>query len=174
MPTAFHRYVGIDYSGARTPTDGLKGLRVYIAYADGGVPAEVSPPLGPRKYWSRRDVALWLADLLREEIPTIAGIAHGFSFPLRYFETYHLEPDWYAFLEDFHRHWPTDGEHIYVDFVRDGLVGNAGARQGSSIWRRITEERCKAKSLSLRRAGDGRQVDTLRYPVAALPAPATR
>jgi hypothetical protein len=132
MPTAFQRYVGIDYSGAKTPTDGLKGLRVYIAYADGGVPAEVYPPPGPRKYWSCRDVALWLADLLHEEIPTIVGIDHGFSFPLRYFETYHLEQDWYAFLEDFHRHWRTDGEHIYVDFVRDGLLGNSGLDTGQA------------------------------------------
>lgn len=28
---AFARYVGIDYSGAETPTSSLKGLRVYLA-----------------------------------------------------------------------------------------------------------------------------------------------
>lgn len=27
----FKRYIGIDYSGAATPTSGMKGLRVYLA-----------------------------------------------------------------------------------------------------------------------------------------------
>jgi hypothetical protein len=27
----FERYIGIDYSGAATPTSSLKGLRVYLA-----------------------------------------------------------------------------------------------------------------------------------------------
>jgi hypothetical protein len=30
MPV-FTRYIGIDYSGAETPTASLKGLRVYVA-----------------------------------------------------------------------------------------------------------------------------------------------
>ncbi|MBC8745341.1 MULTISPECIES: hypothetical protein [Paraburkholderia] len=147
MPAAFHRYVGIDYSGARTPTDGLKGLRVYVAQTAGEAPVEVLPPPSPRKYWSRRGVAIWLADLLKEDIPTIVGIDHSFSFPLRYFEVHHLAPDWYAFLEDFQAHWPTDRDHVYVDFVRDGLAGNGSARQGSPRWRRLAEERCGAKSV---------------------------
>jgi hypothetical protein len=29
--SAFERYIGIDYSGAETPTSGVKGLRVYTA-----------------------------------------------------------------------------------------------------------------------------------------------
>jgi hypothetical protein len=58
-----------------------------------------------------------------------------------------LQPDWPAFLDDFQRHWPTD-DNIYVDFVRDGTVGNGGARTGSSRWRRLTEERSgSAKSV---------------------------
>ena len=32
---------------------------------------------------------------------------------------------------------------IYVDFVRDGLVGNGAARMGSARWRRLTEERAR-------------------------------
>src|ERR1700737_2296915 len=88
MSVAFHRHVGIDYSGARTPTDGLKGLRVYVVQYPGEQPEEVLPPPSPRKYWSRRGVAIWLADLLKEDVPTIVGIDHGFSFPLRYFEVH--------------------------------------------------------------------------------------
>jgi hypothetical protein len=90
---------------------------------------------------------MWLADVLNEDIPTIVGIDHSFSFPLRYFEVHRLEPEWYTFLEDFRAHWPTDEEHVYVDFVRDGVAGNGSARQGNPKWRRIAEERCKAKSV---------------------------
>jgi hypothetical protein len=38
----FQRYIGIDYSGAQTPTSSLKGLRVFMA--DGDVlPEEILP-----------------------------------------------------------------------------------------------------------------------------------
>jgi hypothetical protein len=100
----FARYIGNDYSGAATPNASLKGLRVYLANGE-LLPVEVPPPL--------------------------VGIDHGFSFPLRDFEVHRLQPDWSAFLDDFQRHWPTD-ENIYVDFVRDGLIGNGSARTGSS------------------------------------------
>jgi len=113
---AFTRCIGIDYSGAETPTSSLKGLRVYQADRK-TLPVEVPPPPGPRKYWTRRSIAEWLAERLAEETPTLVGIDHGFSFPLRYFEVHHLEPDWPTFLGDFQRHWPTDGENIYVNFV---------------------------------------------------------
>ena len=53
---AFDRYVGIDYSGAKTPDDSLKGLRVYMADGDAEA-AEVQPPPSPRKYWTRRGIA---------------------------------------------------------------------------------------------------------------------
>ena len=143
MQTAFTRTIGIDYSGARTAEDGLKGLRIYCA-EDGEAAQEVLPPPGPRKYWSRRGVAKWLAATLAQGPPTIVGVDHGFSFPLRYFEAHHLAPDWPAFLEDFQRHWPTDLANTYVDFVRDGLVGNGAARSGDSRWRRLTETRSGA------------------------------
>jgi hypothetical protein len=138
MP-AFARTIGIDYSGAETPTASLKGLRVYLAEGD-APPVEVLPPPSLKKYWTRRGIAEWLVDKLAEDTPTLVGIDHGFSFPLRYFEAHGLEHDWAAFLDDFQRHWPTD-ENLYVDFVRDGLRGNAAARMGNSRWRRLTEER---------------------------------
>ena len=72
------------------------------------------PPPSPRKYWTRRGIAEWLVERLAEDVPTLVGIDHGFSFPLRYFEAHHLPPDWPAFLDDFQRHWPTDDDHIYV------------------------------------------------------------
>lgn len=144
MP-AFVRYIGIDYSGGQTPTASLKGLRVYLAEGE-APPGEVAPPPSPRKYWSRKGVAEWLVERLAEDAPTLVGIDHGFSFPLRYFNAHGLKHDWPAFLDDFQRHWPTD-EDIYVDFARSGAVGDGAARMGNSRWRRITEERVGAKSV---------------------------
>ncbi len=144
---AFARYIGIDYSGAETPNSSLKGLRVYQADRASTL-EEVAPPPSPRRYWTRRGIAEWLAACLREDVPTLVGIDHGFSFPLRYFEVHHLAPDWPTFLEDFQRHWPTDEDNLYVDFVRDGLHGKGADRIGSARWRRLTEERAgSAKSV---------------------------
>ena len=137
---AFVRTIGIDYSGAETPTASLKGLRVYLA-EDDAPPVEVPPPPSPRRYWTRKGIAEWLVERLAEDAPTLVGIDHGFSFPLRYFETHGLMPDWPSFLDDFQRHWPTDEDHTYVDFVRDGAHGNGAARMGNARWRRLTEER---------------------------------
>jgi hypothetical protein len=146
MDPAFKRYIGIDYSGAQTPSSSLKGLRVYVA--DRTVtPREVPPPPSPRKYWTRKEIAEWLVERLSEKLPTLVGIDHGFSFPLAYFEQHGLPLDWPSFLDDFQRHWPTD-EDIYVDFVRDGSSGNGAARSGNSRWRRLAELRARtAKSV---------------------------
>ena len=112
------------------------------------MPIEVLPPPSPRKYWTRRGVAEWLVEQLGEPTPTLVGIDHAFSFPLRYFEVHRLKPDWPSFLDDFQRHWPTDEDNTYVDFVRDGIRGNGEARTGSPRWRRLTEERAgSAKSV---------------------------
>jgi len=144
--SAFTQYIGVDYSGAQTPIASLKGLRVYMA--DRALPpAEVPPPPSPRKYWTRRGLAEWLVERLAEGAPTLVGIDHGFSFPLRYFEVHRLAPDWSTFLDDFQRHWPTDDDHTYVDFVREGAFGNGAGRMGSARWRRLTEERGGAKSV---------------------------
>jgi hypothetical protein len=140
----FARFVGIDYSGASTPTAGLSGLRVYVA-AGGAEPAEVSPVsarsgVRASRYWTRRGLAGWLAAILREDTPTLVGIDHGFSFPRAYFEAHRLPADWPAFLDDFHRHWPTDGDDVAVDCVRvRKRLGRADARSGSARWRRATE-----------------------------------
>ena len=136
----FERYIGIDYSGAQTPTSSLKGLRVYVADR-ATLPFEVEPPPSPRKYWTRRGIAEWLQEQFSENRRTLVGIDHGFSFPLQYFKNHGLALDWPAFLEDFQRHWPTDRDDVYVDFVRAGACGNAVARGGNTRWRRVTELR---------------------------------
>lgn len=139
----FERHIGIDYSGAETPSRGLPGLRVFQSIA-GGMPAEARPVDG-KKNWSRRGLAHWLAEELASAPPTIVGIDHAFSFPLAYFVAHGLRRDWPAFLDDFQAHWPTDDE-IYVDFVREGLCGRGGLRQGNPRWRRLTDTICGAKS----------------------------
>jgi hypothetical protein len=134
----FDRYIGIDYSGAEAPTASLKGLRIY----EGDrltPPHEVAPPKSPRWYWTRREIAEWLVANLSAGPPSIVGIDHGFSFPLRYFQKHCLPLDWPLFLDDFQQHWPTDDNHMYVDFIRDGVYGNGAARSGDSRWRRLTE-----------------------------------
>ena len=143
---AFDRYVGIDYSGAETSTSSLSGLRLYTADRT-SPPKEIQPPPSPRKYWTRRGLAEWLATLLAEDQPTLVGIDHGFSFPLQYFKQHNLAHVWPTFLEDFQRHWPTDEDHVYVDFVRKATCGNGPARSGDACWRRLTEERAGAKSV---------------------------
>ena len=55
----FRRYVGIDYSGAQTPTASLKGLRVYLAEGDCAA-RRGAAAASPRKYWTRRGIAEWL------------------------------------------------------------------------------------------------------------------
>jgi len=139
----FSRYIGIDYAGAQTPTSSLKGLRVYMADQVSS-PVEVQPPPSPRKYWTRRGIAEWLVERLAENRPTLVGVDHGFSFPLRYFETHGLPQDWPAFLDDFRHHWPTDEDDTYVDFVREGVCGNGAVRLGDARWRRLTEVRAGA------------------------------
>jgi hypothetical protein len=85
---------------------------------------------------------------LSEDSLSLIGIDHGFSFPLAYFQEHGLAPDWTEFLDDFQRHWPTDRDDMYVDFVREGIHGNAAARWGNARWRRLTEIRARgAKSV---------------------------
>ena len=140
----FDVYIGIDYSGAKTPTSSLKGLRVYQADRD-TLPIEIQPPPSPRKYWTRRGIAEWLVEHLRQDRRIVVGIDHGFSFPVRYFDDHGLPHDWPNFLEDFHRHWPTDGDKKWVEECR---TSTGAERMGSARWRRLTEVRAgSAKSV---------------------------
>lgn len=121
-------FIGIDYSGAEAPTSRLKALQVYAA-RPGGAPEKQSSPTrsnnGKPVNWTRAEVAGWLIDLARKGVRYAAGIDHGFSFPLSYFERYRLG-DWPAFLVDFVQYWPTDQNHVYVDFIRDGALARRG------------------------------------------------
>lgn len=134
----FFRYIGIDYSGAAASTAPLSGLRVYRGDHE-DPPREVLPPTGSSRRWTRQGAARWLLEELRGEVPTIVGMDFSFSFPIQYFEKYSLRRNWFAFLEDFQAHWPTDLEGMTVRDIREGRHGKGDARTGSSRWRRKTE-----------------------------------
>ncbi len=136
----FHRYIGINYSGAQTPAASLKGLRIYIADRTSSA-VEMPPSPSPRHYWTRRGIAEWLVARLSDGPPILVGIDHGFSFPMKYFEKFGVPKDWPMFLDDFQRHWPTDDDHTYVCFVSEGIRGNGAARWGQRKWLRLIEKR---------------------------------
>ena len=135
----FGRTIGIDYSGAATPTTGLTGLRVYVA--DGNAqPQEAITERNRFVRWTRRDIAEWLVRQLgNESTPTLVGIDHAFSFPERYFQEYGLlGHDWDHFLDDFREHWPTDGDDATVADIGEGTGQN---RIGDPHWLRVTDVR---------------------------------
>jgi len=101
----FHRYIGIDYSGAATPASPLRGLTVWIADREGS-PRQVGSPESRSGKWSRQGLASWLRARLLEDVPTIVGIDHAFSYPLAALEEAGLG-SWDAFLEWFEGRWPT-------------------------------------------------------------------
>ena len=144
MP-AFQRYIGIDYSGASTPDSRQKGLRVYLAEGD-KEPEEVHSPANPAWNWTRRELAEWLKEQLREDKPTLVGIDHAFSFPREYFERHKLPRSWDAFLTDFHQYWPTDEPGAVAGKLRE-MPGKGKERGGETDWKRLTEKQCKAKSV---------------------------
>ena len=145
----FERYIGIDYSGAETPESSCKGLRVYVAQGSGD-PAPIQPPPSPRRYWTRRGLGEWLCTELGNDIPTLVGIDHGFSFPIAYFDRHRLPRDWPRFLLDFQKHWPTHEPNVYIDFIRHGSTGEGRKRMGETTWLRLTERwTATAKSVFL-------------------------
>ena len=107
MP-AFTRYIGIHYSGAEIPDEPLPYFSVYLGEGD-WKPLEVAP-VPAHKHWSRNGIAAWLVERLEEGTPTLIGIDHAFSFPLRYFEAHGLKLEWALFLDDFQRHCAVAGE----------------------------------------------------------------
>jgi hypothetical protein len=60
---AFVKNIGIDYSGAATPKQRLRGLRVYSV--DGNAPPqEVRSRENTLVHWKRKEIAEWLVDQL--------------------------------------------------------------------------------------------------------------
>jgi len=143
----FAMHVGIDYSGRETATSRTNSLQVYAARQPAEPVVVSSPgiPPGARWNWCRKEIADWLIGLARSDVRFIAGLDHGFSFPLSYFQKYRLT-SWETFLDDFCDHWPTDADHMYVDFIREKNPD----RTGNSTDLRLTERwTSSAKSVFL-------------------------
>lgn len=136
----FDLYVGIDYSGARTPVSRNSAIQIYAAASDVRKPQRIdSPQSSPkrRRHWCRSEVAQWLIEQTRGGTNMIVGIDHGFSVPESYFRRYQLY-SWHAFLEDFCIHWPTDQEDVTVESIRKRYSGPP-ARTGDHLDLRVTE-----------------------------------
>ena len=142
----FDLFIGIDYSGAETPTSRLKSLQVYSAKpGENAIKWTNSAQSNNGKpfNWNRAEIARLLLEQARRGGRFLAGIDHCFSFPDSYFRRYKLS-SWPDFLTDFVRHWPTDGDNFYVDFVREGVMHERGgpppdARIGKSSEFRLCE-----------------------------------
>jgi hypothetical protein len=126
----FERYIGIDYSGAGSPLKRNKALQVFTAAVD-TEPDKVRTCTGNN--WNRKEVACYCLEQLKNNAPIIIGIDHAFSFPVRYMKSYDIS-SWHHFLEDFHRHWPTDQDNISVGSLREN-----NERTGNSDEFRLTE-----------------------------------
>ena len=139
---AFQRIIGIDYSGGDTAVKPLPGLAVYRV-EDDGLPCKIPPRLDEGenkniKNWTRKKIAHWLVEQLRDGKPTLVGIDHAFSFPMRYFDRYpQAKGNWDRFLSDFARYWRTDKDDAKVDDIK-GACGRY--RRGNPAWKRLTEE----------------------------------
>ena len=140
LPTMFDRYVGIDYSGAKTIDARNPALQVY-ACGSGGVPERVLSPSATNKKhrnWTRCEIADWLTEQLQRNISLVVGIDHAFSFPISYFQRYDLN-SWSDFLSDFSKHWPTDQRQVSVDSIRARIDDSKSRRSGSTDELRVTE-----------------------------------
>jgi hypothetical protein len=113
----FDRYIGIDYSGRQALVSCLQGLQVFNATLASNPVHVPVPSIGARN-WCRKDLAAWCIRELMADDRCIMGIDEGFSFPLSYMQRNGLK-SWSQFLEQFQSSWPTDRDHMYVDFVRD-------------------------------------------------------
>ncbi len=148
----FQTHIGIDYSGAGTPTSRTANLQVYAVVGGQGPESVTTPAATGTQHWNwtRQEIAGWLIDLATTGERFIAGIDHAFSFPISYFERYGLK-DWDQFLADFCTHWPTDEPHTYVDFVRD----RNPPRTGSNDEYRLVEMRTSSGKCVFRFEGYG-------------------
>jgi len=143
----FDLHIGIDYSGRESPIRRTPGLQVYATAGDEQPRAIPTPkaPDGANWNWCRREIAEWIVELARPKIRFIAGIDHGFSFPLGYLKKYKLKT-WEGFLDYFCKHWPTDKDHTSVESLRKKNRN----RTGSATDFRLTEKwTSSAKSVFL-------------------------
>ena len=77
VPAAFHRFIGVDWSGARGPR--LPGLQVALAAAGRSTPRLVPSPDGG--HWTREAFVAWFIAAASAHDRVLAGFDFAFSFP---------------------------------------------------------------------------------------------
>ena len=142
----FDRYIGIDYSGAFTPTKRFPGLAVCCAVGDAD-PVALPTYAKVGKNWTRTEIAHWLVKRLQEPVRTLVGIDHGFGFPIAYFNHYSdiALGNWDYFLDDFQKAWQTDELGVtvrskYYEQIERMMRGEPDdCRFGRGDWFRLTD-----------------------------------
>jgi hypothetical protein len=116
----FDRYIGIDYSGAKSsnarPSGRGSRISVFDATLQQPSPIQRFPMTGRKNvhHWSRRELAAWLLNELRTGTVTVVGIDHAFSLPISYFQSSSLQ-SWDDFLPHLRHKWPTAGRAYTVE-----------------------------------------------------------
>lgn len=105
-----------------------------------GDPLPVKPPtsVSARRNWCRKEIAQWLTSQLNDGKRFVAGIDHGFSFPITYFQRHGIT-SWQHFLDDFVKHWPAHLDDIEIEALRLQAGGPASYRSGTNSEFRLTE-----------------------------------
>lgn len=80
MAIRFHRYLGIDYSGAGLPSVPARGIRVFETRGSGAA-QEIRAGVVGKRAWSREQLRAFLEEALTAGEPTLVGIDHAFSLP---------------------------------------------------------------------------------------------
>lgn len=135
----FDLFVGIDYSGAKTPLSRSPTLQVYSTDSIASPEMVKSPAATSQKHrnWNRKEIAEWIVSTVVSGETMIVGIDHGFSFPITYLERYGIS-SWDDFLDDFVHHWPTDRDGS-VDTIRRADAGPP-SRTGANTDLRLCEK----------------------------------
>ena len=106
----FEEYIGIDYSGGGRPDQPNAGIQVCQVVREVN-PEFVENSHPRRKNWSRRDLAGWLTEALRDKKHKIIGIDHAFSFPQSHLDSNHCDT-WDDLLRHFDHKWKTREQSV--------------------------------------------------------------
>ena len=140
MP-AFARTIGIDYSGAETPTASLKGLRVYLAEGD-APPVEVPPPPSPAQILDAQGHRRMAGGTARRGCADAGRHRPRLFVPAALFRgaraVARLAGASSTISSAIGR--PTRITPMSISSAT-ASVGNGAARMGNARWRRLTEER---------------------------------
>lgn len=130
----FRRYIGIDYSGASSPTKPVRGLKVFCAEEEQKPEPQFSThPQTPN--WDRDRLASWLLERITDEVPCIVGIDHAFSYTREAMDELACN-SWDEFLDWFDECWATRQAKVSVCIPPNlrFLIRNRGKLRLTDKW----------------------------------------